>query len=191
MRRSFRTWQAGITLVEVMIAGATSSVLAGGMLLALNTVQRSFRASEHYVNRQTEQLRVTDYMALDLRRALTVTTVDERLRMTIPEYYHIANDGQKTPREPTISRGQVDYGSAPISIAYYKEGDKIYREEAGTRLTLAEDVEDMAIDYEDLDDVIEVRVNFSPKYQFSGATAGDRAATTAYTRVLLRNKRRN
>lgn len=182
---------SGVTLIEVIIASATSSVLAGGMLLTLNSVQRSFRASEHYVERQTEQLRVTDYMALDLRRALTVSTANERLQVTIPEYYSTNSAGKLEPREPQISRGQINYGANPVTIAFYKQGSQILREENGRKLVLAGDVQDMAIDYQDLRDVIEVRVKFTPKFQMSGNTEASREATTAYTRVLLRNKRRN
>lgn len=192
MRGRHRT-HGGFTLVELLTATALSSVLAAGLLITLMSVQRNYKACDHYAERQTEQLRIMDYMALDLRRALTVTVQNGELRMTIPDYYQVDGLGNQSPRNPTISQGQVDYGNAgtPVAISYRKQGASIIRTVDGVQAELASDVKDMSVAFQDLGQVIQVSVTFIPTFQLSGSTAVSEAATVATARVLLRNKRRN
>lgn len=181
--------ERGVSLVELLIATAVSGMLAVGLFLTVMSVQRNFKACEYHVGRQTEQLRVLDYMALDMRRALTVQINNGRIDLTIPDYY----DANGDPRDPVIDRGQIDYGDVtnPVPISYYKTGAVIYRNADGVEQALATDVDDMAIQFQDLGQVIEVSVTFLPTFQLSGTNNSVRNGTATYSRILLRNKRRN
>jgi len=70
---SLRTGSAGFTLVELLIATGISGVIGAALLTGSVIMQKSFAASRHHIDAQAEQLRLIDYMGLDLRRALKVT----------------------------------------------------------------------------------------------------------------------
>ena len=172
------------------------SILAAGLMMGMVTIQRSFVACTHYVTAQTQQMRLTDYMALDLRRATTVVTNGSSITLTIPDYYATNPvTGVKTPRMPTISGGYATYGNdanSPI-VRYYQEGEYIRRSEgADPILTLCSDVQDFNISYVDTQNQkITVCVTFLPRFQWSTATSSSvRDATACYISTILRNQRR-
>jgi type II secretory pathway component PulJ len=193
----------GVVMTEVLIGSAISAVIAAGMLTAIVTLQRSFRASAHHAKSQIEQARLVNYIARDLRRALRVD-VDtfegsKRITMKVPDYYTVNSVGQTVPRDPAIRNGGIDYGdpTAPVAISYYKSGPTIYRKVeggpasgAGTTI-LASEVEDFVPDYsDDGKQIVGVSISFQPKFQLNPAHAsGLRAGTTVYATTLLRNKR--
>ena len=86
---------SGFTLLEILIASSITSLVLGGLFLGANALLRTFRASEYQVTKLSEQLRFLDYLALDLRRAITVdlhksspSLVDpDIIDVTIPDYY--------------------------------------------------------------------------------------------------------
>lgn len=167
---------------------AISSALIGGLLVTAYSIQRSFLASQHHILSQSQQLRLLDYMNLDLRRALTVKTETGRLTVTIPDFY----DENGYPREPVIARGSATYGPNPVKISYYRDGDIIYREEGSTKQALASDVSDFQFTLKDLGQSISVSFTFLPKFQFNSANEESvRQGTATYTTTLLRNKRQN
>lgn len=179
---------SGVTLVELLISAAITSGMAIGLLVGGVLVQKSFAASRHHVDAQAQQLRLTDYMALDLRRALTVTTTPDKLTLTIPDFY--GADGQ--PRDPVIQRGLAKYGPTPIEVSYYKQGGIIFRKEGAIATPLATDVLDFRLAFEDLGQSITASVTFLPRFQFNLANANImRDATMTSTTTLLRNKRQN
>jgi len=192
--------RVGATLVEVIVASAISIALATMLTVGLVTVQRTFAASEHHARSQTAQLRILDYIARDLRRALTVA---ERaggtgLDLTIPDYYVSATTTDRTPRDPTIkSNGDVIYGNRVIPVSYYERVDAkgnhlVCRSYDGVETILATDVErfELALPEGLNGDVITVSVSFVPRFQFASAGRQRmREGTTAFTSTLLRNKR--
>src|ERR1041384_7512745 len=96
---SLRSKIRGFTISELLVAGAVSVGVAAGMYTAVSALQRTSAASLHHTRSQIQQARLLDYMARDLRAALTVN-VDtfqgtERLNMTLPDYY----DSAGTPRD--------------------------------------------------------------------------------------------
>src|SRR5205809_7356711 len=110
---SFRRSAAGATLVEVIIAAAITSTLAGIFAISLVTVEQSFAASEHHAASQAAQLRILDYISRDLRRALTVTARagGNGLDLTIPDYYVSSDPRNITARDPHITtKSGVSYG---------------------------------------------------------------------------------
>lgn len=165
---------------------AISSALVGGLLVSAYTIQRSFQASQHHILAQAQQLRLLDFMNLDLRRALTVQTQTERLTVTIPDFY----DENGYPRDPVIKNGAATYGTTPVTISYYRDGDSIYREEAGTKQKIASDVSDFKFELKDQGQSISVSFTFLPRFQLSNTNEESvREGTATYTTTLLRNKR--
>jgi hypothetical protein len=191
MRRAFSKLRcAGSTLSELMVALAIATGLSAGMVVGAVTIQKSFIASRHYVNGQAQQLRLLDYMNLDLRRALTVNCTGGQLTLTIPDYYN----GLGVPNDPIISNGKVSYGTGTTRISYAKSGSTISRNVNGVLTTLATDVNDFDIALQDSGQVIGISVTFVPRYRRDlNQTASDqvRLGTASYTSTLLRNKRVN
>lgn len=179
---------AAWTLAELLVAMAASCILCAGLITGSIALQKSFIASRHHMISQAQQMLLTDYMNLDLRRALTVSTQFGRLTVTIPDYY----DSSEEPRDPEIRGGAIVYGPGPKQITYYKEGEVIYRQEGSSKLALASNVEDFALTFLDQGQSIQVSVSFVPRFQFSTRTR-DRArdGTTTFTTTLLRNKRQS
>lgn len=190
--RHFRRFaRAGFTLVELIFAMGISSAACAALLTGSVLVQKSFAASRHHVDAQAEQMRLTDYMALDLRRALTVTVTTttaegNKLAMTIPDYYNASG----LPRDPQISNGLAVYGATPIAVSYYKRGSAIYRRQGTVETAIATDVADFQPVFQDLGQSISVSVTFVPRFQFSTTNrASARDGTATYSTTLLRNKR--
>jgi prepilin-type N-terminal cleavage/methylation domain-containing protein len=109
MTTSSEAHRSGWTLTELLVAMAVASVMTAGVIAGAITIQRSFAASRHHVDSQAQQMRLMDFMGLDLRRALTVGTADGGLQITIPDYY----DADGEPRDPQISGGLAPYGRRP------------------------------------------------------------------------------
>jgi type II secretory pathway component PulJ len=182
-----RAW----TLTELMMAVTISSVLVAGLLVSAASIQRSFVASRHHVDSQAQQMRLMDYMNLDLRRALAVKTETERLIIQIPDYYD-SDDIDRKPRDPEIVRGQIRYGTTNRTVEYYRSGSAIYRKEGSVQTELATDVTEFKLAFQDLGQSIMVSVSFLPKFQFGKASReGVRDGTATYSTTLLRNKRQN
>ena len=178
----------GWTISELLIAATASSVLAAGLMVGAYTIQKSYQASRHHVTAQAQQLRLMDYINLDLRRALTVDAQLERLKITIPDYY----DSEGNPRDPEIVRGSALYGTSNTLIQYYRQNGTIYRSEGAETTAIATDVSDFKLTLQDLGQSIGVSVTFLPRFQMSGGDAETaRSGTSTYSTTLLRNKRQN
>jgi hypothetical protein len=182
-----------MTIAELVVSTAILSLVAASMLVGISTIQRTFRASQHHAKSQIEQARLIDYVARDLRRALTakVDLYDgsERLTVNIPDYYKA--DG--TPNDPVISGRTINYGNPadPVVITYFKAGSTVYRGIDGFASPLVTDVQDFNLDFTDGgQQTVQISVTFLPRFRLAaGSTADVRAATTASASILLRNKR--
>ena len=183
-----RRWIAGLTLLELLFATSITGVMVGGLLVGAVLIQRSFAASRHYLDAQAAQVRLIDYMSLDLRRALTVSTSENQLSLTIPDFY--SSDGE--PRTPMIQGSSAVYGGAAPSISYYKQGSTIYRRAGGVSTPIASDVADFQLVFTDNGQSISMSVTFEPRFQLSSSKrASVRDGTAAFSTTLLRNKRLN
>lgn len=179
-------------LTDLIISTAITATLAAGMLTAVVALQKSTAASHHHIRSQIQQARLIDYIARDLRRALTVnvgsSSGGETLNLTIPDYYTSSG----TPQDPVITNGGITYGdSAGIPISYFKKDSQVLRRANGVDEVLATDVDQFHFDFTDEGkQTISVAISFAPRYQFSG-TSGEyvREGTTTYATTLLRNKR--
>jgi hypothetical protein len=183
----------GFTMPELLVAGTISLAMAAGMYTTVSALQRTAKASLHHTRSQIQQARLLDYMARDLRAALTVNVEtfqgSERLNLTLPDYY----DSTGTPRDPVIDGGTVAYGGGGTSVPvqYYKLGDKVYRNANGHLTLLASDLEGFEIHFtDDGKQAVTISISFVPRFQFNGTvSAAVREGTTVYATTLLRNKR--
>lgn len=72
--RTRRLTPAGFTVVELIIAMASSIVIIGALLGGAIGLHKSMRATEDYATRLAEQRRLIGYVARDLRRSLSVAS---------------------------------------------------------------------------------------------------------------------
>ena len=186
-----RRANTGFTLVELMITTAVCSLILSALVSAAVAIQRCYAAGDDYATAKCDQMRLSDYLALDLRRALTVTPGTDGttlLVLNIPDYY----DANGQPVTPTLTKDVVNYnGSSMKTVVYTKNGSSIYRQEGtGARTEIAANVTDFQVSVQDLNKVVKTQITFAP--QFSRKSTQDaRTATTVFNTTLLRNKRRD
>ncbi len=181
--------QGGYALSETMISIGIFSAVSIGLLMGFTSLERNFAATTDFATNQTDQMRMSDYMARDLRRALSVSATTNDTTITIPSYY----DGSGTPQTPHLDgKGGVYYGTSgsSVSVRYYLLGGTIYRrEDALTAVAVADNVKDFIFSVTDLGKVVTTKITFNPTFMSSGATANAIAATAFYNTTLLRNSR--
>lgn len=187
MTLQFSRKNTGVALAELMISSSILLVICLVFVTSIIAVQRNFQASEHYAKSQAAQLRILDYMALDLRRSLSVTArADGGLDLTIPDYYVSATDG--SARSFTVVGGRVRYGPTNIPVSYYKRGTVIYRSYNGKETALATEVQDFNLSTEFSKNAVGVTITFQPKFRMSGDKASVRNGTVCFGKTLLRNR---
>jgi len=99
MKRADRTRPGGYTLVEMLMAMGVSGIVITGMMMGSVALQRSFAGTLDYAIAQNDQSRISDYLAVDMRRALEVTPDGSGgVTMTLPNFYN--SDG--TVKTPTV-----------------------------------------------------------------------------------------
>lgn len=99
-----RRWVSGFTLIEVMIGACLTSVLLVAALSGVVALQKSYSATESYGTGLADQIRLLDYLALDLRRAVASSATVEPwsldgdgngIKITVPDYFRFnSNDPQ-------------------------------------------------------------------------------------------------
>ena len=188
--RSIRA-RSAFTLIEVLIATTLGTFAMAAVVSGAYAIQRCFVAAEDFARGKADQIRLSDFLALDLRRAITITPGSDGITLItlkIPNYYD--NSGQ--PRTPTITNYVASYGdpAVPVTVVYKKQNGSIYRSENnGTQREIAASVEDFQLSVQDLGKVVKTQVTFLPTFRRK-ANLDSRAATTVFNTTLLRNKRR-
>ena len=96
--------RAAYTLVELLMATSMTAVILVAALSGVVTLQRSYTATEQYATGMADQERLLDSLALDLRRAMAISTSatpwtmdldGQGLQINVPDYYHFnVNDPQ-------------------------------------------------------------------------------------------------
>ncbi len=88
----------GFTLLEVLIAASMLAVVIVASLTGVISLQKSYSATEEYATELADQMRLLDFLALDLRRASAPPTMDndgQGIQITVPDYYRFnASDPQ-------------------------------------------------------------------------------------------------
>lgn len=187
--RSHSRPTGGFTLVEVIVANAVYSILFAALASGVVALHRSFSATEKYSKSVSDQLRILDYVARDVRRAsaVAITQSSRKLDLTVPDQY--ANAGtSRTFRTPSVSMTAVTYGTTPRTVSYYTSGSNCIREEGGVAKVIATGVADFQLTFNNSDPlVVATTLTFAPKYR-TQETASARSGTTLTGRATLRKK---
>lgn len=122
-----RRRRTAFTLVEVMIASSLTAFLLIAAFSGVVSLQKSYAATESYGIGLADQMRMLDYLALDLRRAVATTstvqpwvvdTDGQGLKITVPDYYCF---NQSDPQHLYPIANDPIYNST-LGIAYYTSG---------------------------------------------------------------------
>jgi type II secretory pathway component PulJ len=176
-------------LPETLVAMSIFSAISLALMMGFVSLERNFAATTDFATNHTDSVRISDYLALDLRRALSVQTAENSTTITIPSYY----DANGNPQTPQLDgEGGVYYGASgsSVQIRYYLANGTIYRQQdALTPVAIAENVSDFIFTVTDLGKVATTRITFKPIFRSSGASQSAIDATGVYDTVLLRNTR--
>jgi len=191
------------TLIEMMVAMATASAILGVTVTSSIALQRSFNSTDNYLATETQQIRIVDFLARDVRRGLSVvSSVDEQtVQIQIPKYIIQAGDPEAilnpsligTPRSPSraiVSRDyNINYGAtAPSFVEYKVNGASIERWEDGVRTTIASSTDNLLP--QTLDTELANTEYTSTSITFKPISVADRSGTIVYATAYLRNRRR-
>jgi type II secretory pathway component PulJ len=179
----------GFLLSEMIISCLVFSAISMGLLMGFTALIRNYAAANDFATNHADEMRISDYLALDLRRALAVTAAENNTYIYIPSYY----DGNGTPQNPVLDgQGGVYYGAvgSSVTVHYYLSGSTIYRQQgAATPVALAVNVADFLFNVTDAGKVVTTKITFSPTFVSSGASTNATTATAFYNTTLLRNTR--
>jgi hypothetical protein len=101
----------GFALAEVIMSTVVFSTITIGLLMGLISLKRNYAATTDFAINHSDQMRISDYMALDLRRALAVNAATNEI--TIPIYYDAT---QKIPLLPALDgAGGMFYTATDMS----------------------------------------------------------------------------
>jgi type II secretory pathway component PulJ len=179
----------GFLLSEMMISTLIFSAISLGLLMGFTALERNYAATTDFALNHADQMRISDYLALDLRRALAIQAARNDTTIYIPSYYD-ANGNAQTP--VLDGEGGVYYGAlgSSVRVHYYLSGGTIYRQQdTGIPVALATNVQDFVFDVTDAGKVVSTRIIFNPTFTSGRASADATAATAFYNTTLLRNTR--
>jgi type II secretory pathway component PulJ len=197
MKLSGGTREGAFVLTEMMVSLVIFSTISMGLLMGFVSLERNFAATTDFATNHADAIRISDYLALDLRRALTMQAAQNDTTISIPSYY----DANGAPQMPTLNgNGGVFYGTSAnssISVRYYLVNSTIYRKQGSApAVGIAENVRDFLFNVTDAGKVVTTRITFNTIYTSAGATAAALAtpnttniATAIYNTTLLRNTR--
>jgi Tfp pilus assembly protein PilW len=184
---------SGLTLVEMLMTMVSSSILLAALIISGVALQRSFAAMEGYSIAQGDQLRVSDYISMDVRRALTASVDNNNaLTVTIPNYYDANNDNPKWSNAHAVApsfdaNGAIQYsGGTTTIIRYYQLASNFIREVNGTANIIARNVSSFTVSPQDLTSSVSCSITFAPTFTYLPGP-GPVSGTTVYTNTFLRN----
>lgn len=204
MRTSqLRASRSAFTLIETIFGISILSIATAAIYIGSLSLQRSFRAAKHYSTTHAAQLRVLDYVSLDLRRAYAVKQGDKEITMLIPDYYDRANPSHPKARYPKVVNGRVVYGNTNgIKVRYYittridasnRKINDLFREENGVSKLLVSGIEEFEPAYADDDprrQIVKTAITFPPIFRaFATTDAVTKNATATHAATMVRNKR--
>jgi type II secretory pathway component PulJ len=173
----------------MMISTLLFAMVSMALLLGFVALERNYAATTDFATNHADEMRISDYLALDLRRALVVQAARNDTTIFIPPYYSSTG----TPQSPALDgEGGVFYGAAgsSVKVHYYLSGGTIFRQQDNaTPVSLAVNVQDFIFDVTDAGKVVTTRITFNPTFSSGRASADATAATAYYNTTLLRNTR--
>lgn len=202
------------TLVEMMLSVPVGIALLGSLALAATALQTTFNATDEYYKSTGDQMRVLDFISLDMRRAVSgsVSNNTQTLTLNLLDYIDYSVDPPR-PRTATIGvSGTVTYGASgtPPTVVYTVTGSspnqtitRTYTPPSGpattTTLSAPADYEFSCFDPNNAGStanfsfggagqpaLITAKITFKPKYNRL-SLGSSRAGTTASMTMLLRN----
>lgn len=184
--------QAGFTLVELMLGVAIFSAVSAGLIMGFVSLKRNYVATTNFAINHANQMRISDYLAMDFRRALKVDPPNKNdVTLYIPCFYD--STPARNVQTPSLDgKGGVYYGAKDTSVRvhYYLSVGVIYRQEGtGAPMALATEVQDFVFDTTDLGKVIKTSITFKPTFRSAGANEEISKATAFHNTTLLRNNR--
>lgn len=208
----------GMTLVEMTFAVGIGTIILAGFTVASVALQRSFVAIDDYTKGLNDQMRISDYLALDMRRAYSISLSGDcahpplTVTMTIANFYASAD----TPNDPKVTgvtgwpykkhhhhkhqniilNQVVDYApagspnstTATITYVFDNGTSTLSRSVNGTATTIATDVKDFCVTVSDLDETANTSITFQPRFR-TVASSDAVTATTYFQTTLTRNTR--
>ncbi len=181
--------RGGYLLAETMISMSIFSAVSLALIMGFTSLERNFAATTDFATNHTDAMRISDYLALDLRRALSVESTANDTTISIPAYY----DAEGNPQTPQLDgEGGVYYGSSDsvVQIRYYLFNGTIYRrQDSAAPAAIAENVANFNFDVIDLGKVVTTRITFNPTFVSGGPSQTVIDATAVYNTTLLRNTR--
>lgn len=127
-RRDKRRHQiGGFALAELIISTSIFSAVSAGLLLGFISLKRNYAATTDFAINHADQMRISDYLALDFRRTISVQAAANDTTLYIPAYYDSSDPPQ--PRNPVLDgKGGIFYGppaqattTAPLPTSTYTD----------------------------------------------------------------------
>ena len=197
---SIRRRHTGFTLLEMMISVGISGILFAVLLTSGTHILKSLYVADDYSNESNQELRAMDFLARDIRGALTFTipTGGSSLTLTLPDYYATYDaQGNPTgsPKDPVIASGVPGYGNTaqPLQVVYSVSGNNLLRQQtvqgtgATATLVVCSNVSNFQMNFVSLSTSVKYSITFLPKYQ--GASAALQAGTMLAGTVCARTMR--
>ena len=101
MKRAAKTAAlGGFLLYETMISLTIFSAISLALIMGFVSLERNFAATADFATNHTDAVRISDYLALDLRRALSITSAQNNTTIKIPAYY----DASGAPPTPPLEK---------------------------------------------------------------------------------------
>jgi type II secretory pathway component PulJ len=181
--------QAGYAITELIVSSSIFLSISVGLLMGFTSLERNYAATSDFALNHADEMRISDYMALDLRRAIAVQAGENNTTIYIPAYY----DQSGNPQTPSLDgQGGIYYGASgsSVTVRYYLMAGTIYRQQdSAPASALALNVQDFVFDVGDAGKVVTTRITFKPTFNSAGASTAATTATAFYNTTLLRNSR--
>jgi len=215
--KTARSKLRGFTMAEVLIALAATVIIIGALLLGCMSLQKSLRGSEVYASRQSDQRRLIDYIARDLRRAIDLSATNEEgqpmqittepfkiqeraaLIANLPGYYQTNvphQSGFDQPLPVVHSENGADYGTAAGPAAEVRVSfHRVFVAREGTVCFVRREADTEEVIVRDAAD-LHLRVSVAADRRscglevwFRSPYSGVRPLVSSFDEVMLRNFR--
>ncbi|MEO5721501.1 MAG: hypothetical protein ABIR71_08535 [Chthoniobacterales bacterium] len=181
---------AAFTIAELMTGMAISTVVLAVAFSAAVALQRSFSAVDNYSVNHMHQIRIVDFLARDVRRAVAVTSSssNQTVEVRIPKYL-TASGIPQDPTRVSSSPPEVKYGTASPSIVQYAvAGNSITRTQDGQLTTIASSTNTIVPN--SFNTALGNTVATTTEVKFKPISVADSGGTVVYSTSYLRNRRR-
>ncbi|MEP6936796.1 MAG: prepilin-type N-terminal cleavage/methylation domain-containing protein [Chthoniobacterales bacterium] len=98
--RQIASGEDGFTLAEFSVSIAIFSIVSAGLMMGFTSLERSYSATTAFTVNHADQMRISDSLAMDLRRAVAVQAAQNDTSIYIPTYYDPTDD--KIPLLPAL-----------------------------------------------------------------------------------------